>query len=333
VQKNRSGETGEMKFGAVAIGRNEGERLVKCLESLSSATAVVYVDSGSTDGSPKMARDRGVEVIELDMGIPFTAARARNAGFRHLRKIASDLAYIQFVDADCELTEGWFEHAIRFLNSHANVAAVSGELFEQYPNQSVYNWLCERERDGPVGEVRVCGGIVMMRASALGMVGGFRDELIAGEEPDLCVRLRAAGWRIWRLDDEMGMHDAAMTRFGQWLRRTMRNGYAFAQGAHMHGALPERHWVWESRRAWLWGVWLPLALLVISLNFGPWSWAVWLIYPLQVTRQIIRSPGPLWDRAVLAIFQMLSRFAESWGQIRFTWDRVRVRQAGIIEYK
>ena len=93
----------------------------------------------------------------------------------------------------------------------------------------------------------------MMRTAALEAVGGFRDDLIAGEEPELCVRLRAKGWRIWRLDTEMALHDAAMTRFQQWWRRTMRTGYAFAQGAYLHGARPERHWIWESRRAWLWG--------------------------------------------------------------------------------
>jgi GT2 family glycosyltransferase len=322
-----------VKFGAVAIGRNEGARLRRCLESLSAAATVVYVDSGSTDGSVQLARDHRVEVIELDRGVPFTAARARNAGFRHLRKIAPDLVYIQFVDGDCELIEGWFKHATCFLNSQANVAAVSGRLFERYPNQSVYNWLCDREWDGPVGEVRLCGGIAMMRATALDMVGGFRDQLIAGEEPDLCVRLRAAGWRVWRLDNEMGLHDAAMTRFDQWWRRTIRNGYAFAQGAHMHGASPERHWVWESRRAWLWGVWLPLAFLMTGLEFGPWGWAIWLIYPLQITRQIIRNPGPLRHRTVLALFQMLARFPESLGQMRFIWDRLRARQANIIEYK
>ena len=101
-------------------------------------------------------------------------------------------------------------------------------------------------------EARAFGGDVMIRAAALENVGGYRDDLIAGEEPELCIRLRAAGWRIWRLPYEMTSHDAAMTRFSQWWRRAMRAGYAFAQGAHLHGASPERHWVWESRRAWLW---------------------------------------------------------------------------------
>src|SRR5262249_12857572 len=156
----------------------------------------------------------------------------------------------------------------------------------------------------------------MMRASALAAVGGFRDDLIAGEEPELCLRLRAAGYRIWRLDLEMTLHDAAMIRFGQWWRRASRCGYGLAQCAHLHRATTERLWVWETRRAWLWGVWLPLVCLVIGPTFGPWGWAVWLIFPLQFLRQTVRSPGPPKQRALLALFQLLARFPESCGQIK-----------------
>ena len=58
--------------------------------------------------------------------------------------------------------------------------------------------------------MRAFGGIVMLRAKAVEEVGGYREDLIAGEEPELSVRLRRTGWRIWRLDAEMTMHDAGM---------------------------------------------------------------------------------------------------------------------------
>ena len=247
-------ECGNTVFGVIVIGRNEGERLKQCIESAFPKALVVYIDSGSTDGSALWARDQGIDVIILDMGLPFTAARARNAGFQRLREIAPDVSYVQFVDGDCELIDGWVEQAARFLDNHSDVGAVSGRLHERYPDRSIYNWLCDREWDGPTGDVRACGGIVMMRAGALTAVSGFREDLIAGEEPELCVRLRAAGWRIWRLDADMALHDADMTRFSQWWTRAVRSGYASAQGAYLHGAGPERHQVWESRRAWLWGV-------------------------------------------------------------------------------
>jgi len=319
-------------YGAVAIGRNEGERLKRCLASLSGAT-VVYVDSGSNDGSPQWARAQGVDVVALDTGIPFTAARARNAGFNRLRAIAPDLAFVQFVDGDCELVDGFGDHALALLASRPDVAAVCGRRRERYPERSVYNWLCEREWDGPAGEVRAIGGDAMIRVAALAAAGGYREDLIAGEEPELCVRLRAAGWRIWRLPDDMTLHDAAMTRFGQWWRRSLRAGYAFAQGAYLHGAPPERHWVWESRRAWIWGVVLPLVALALGLAFPPWGFAVLLIYPAQILRQTLRNPGSLRERAQLALFQVLARFPEGLGQVAFARDRWLVRQTRLIEYK
>lgn len=322
-----------MKFGAVAIGRNEGGRLRRCLKSLKAAAAVVYVDSGSTDGSVQWARNQGADVIDLDTGLPFTAARARNAGFRRLREMDPNLCYVQFVDGDCELIDGWPEHAISFLDTHPDVGVVCGRLRERYPERSIYNWLCAREWDRPAGEVRACGGNAMLRVDALETVGGFRDDLIAGEEPELCVRLRTAGWRVWRLELEMALHDANMTLLSQWWWRAVRAGYAFAQGAYLHGASSERHYVWESRRAWLWGIWLPLACLAVGLTFEPWGWAAWLIYPLQVLRQTVRNPGPAGDRALLALFQVLARFPEGLGQIRFTRDRLLGRQAQLIEYK
>ena len=321
-------------IGAVAIGRNEGERLKRCLASLSVGNAaVVYVDSGSDDGSPEWARAQAAEVVELDLGVPFTAARARNAGFRRLREVAPALAFVQFVDGDCEISEGWQQAALAFMDKHPDVAAVAGRLRERAPGKSIYNWLCDHEWDGPAGEVRACGGIVVVRAIALDDVRGFRDDLIAGEEPELCVRLRAKGWRIWRLDAEMALHDADMTRFSQWWRRATRAGYAFAQGAHLHGAPPERHWVWESRRARLWGVWLPLACLACSVLLWPWGAAAWLIYPAQVLRQTVRNAGSLAERATLALFQVLARFPEGLGQIKFLRDRLLGRTARLIEYK
>lgn len=296
-------------------------------------TTVVYVDSGSTDGSAQWARNRGIDVIELDTVTPVTAARARNAGLKRLKEIAPDLCYVQFVDGDCELEKNWLIRADSFLSSHADIGVVCGRRRERYPEKSIYNWLCDKDWERPTGEVHACGGDAMMRISAFESIGGYRDDLIAGEDPELCVRFRAAHWRVFRIEDPMTIHDAAMTLFSQWWRRAHRSGYAFAQGAYLHGALPERYRIWESRRAWLWGIWLPLGCLGVGLIFSPWGWAAWLIYVLQFLRQTFRNRGPMSDRALLALFQVLARFAEALGQIRFMRDRLLGRQVRLIEYK
>jgi GT2 family glycosyltransferase len=320
-----------LSIGVVVIGRNEGERLRRCLQSL-GRIAVVYVDSASTDGSVQAARAMGAEIVELDMRVPFTAARARNAGYERLRELAADTRYVQFVDGDCELVEGWLSKARTFLDEHPGVAAVCGRLREKYPERSVYNTLCDIEWDRPAGEAKACGGNAMMRADAFESSRGFRADLIAGEEPELCVRLRTAGWRIWRLGEEMALHDAAMTRFGQWWQRSKRNGHAFAEGAWLHGAPPERHYVREARRALLWGVLLPLSI-VTAAAVNPLGLGLLAVYPLQVVRLATRgglSGRKAWLRAV---FLVLGRFPEGLGHLGFTLDRILQKRSAQIDYQ
>lgn len=322
------------KAGIVAIGRNEGVRLKRCLESVAgTAGCVVYVDSGSTDGSVEMARAMGVDVIALDLRVPFTAARARNEGFRRLREVAPDMAYVQFVDGDCEIIPDWIEAAVAFLDARPDVAVVCGRLRERYPERSIYNMLCDIEWDTPVGEAWGCGGIALVRTDAFEKASGYRADLIAGEEPELCVRLRAAGWRIWRLDQEMALHDAAITRFSQWWKRSQRAGYAFAEGAALHGAPPERHWVRESRSAWFWGLAIPLVTLGASFWIGAWALVLLLVYPLQVLRLFFGGNRSPHDNFWRALFLVLGKFPEMLGQATFIANRFFGNRSRLIEYK
>ncbi|HWH80910.1 MAG TPA: glycosyltransferase [Burkholderiaceae bacterium] len=322
------------RLGAVVIGRNEGERLRRCLESVrTSVPLVVYVDSGSSDGSAELAASLGAVVHALDMRRPFTAARARNEGVQRLAALAPTLEYIQFVDGDCEVAASWIGAAQAFLDAHADVAAVCGRRRERHPERSIYNRLCDIEWDTPIGAAKACGGDVLMRAEALRQATGYRDELIAGEEPELCVRLRAKGWRIWRLDAEMTLHDAAMTRFGQWWRRCQRAGFAYAEGVRLHGAPPERHWVRESRRAWLWGAILPIAIALLAALAGPIAWVLLAIYPAQVARLALRSPRDAAARWARAFFLVAGKFPEAQGQLKAWLSHVRQRRAALIEYK
>ncbi|GLH33120.1 hypothetical protein BR1R5_25070 [Pseudomonas sp. BR1R-5] len=318
----------------VVIGRNEGLRLERCLASLTGrADKVVYVDSGSTDGSVQRASALGVEVLTLDMTIPFTAARARNEGFACLQKALPAVRHVQFVDGDCEVHAGWLVTAQAFLDTHPQVAVVCGRRRERFPQHSVYNWLCDLEWDTPLGETKACGGDALMRVDAFVAVAGYRSALIAGEEPELCVRLRAAGWKVWRLAAEMTLHDAAMTRFGQWWRRSVRAGYAYAEGASLHGAPPERHWLRESRRAWVWGLGIPLLVALASIWMGLWALVLLLAYPLQMLRLARRGGRSARENAVQAVFLVLGKFPEMLGQMRFVLNRFMAGNPALIEYK
>jgi GT2 family glycosyltransferase len=321
--------------GVVVIGRNEGERLRRCLRSVVEvACQVVYVDSASTDGSRDVARALGVAVVELDPRVPFTPGRARNEGFWRLRELAPAARYAQFVDGDCELTPGWLAKAAAFLDEHADVAAVGGRRRERDPQRSVYNMLCAAEWDThPRGETTSCGGDAMTRADAFARIGGYRDVLMSGEEPELCIRLRAEGWRIWLLPEDMTLHDAAMTRFGQWWRRAMRAGYGCLQGALLHGGPPEYHCLRALASAWWWGLALPTAILLLAGVWDPWFLALLAIYPAQVVRLARRSArrsGESWSEA---LFLVLSRFPHLVGQAACVMHLCLGRRGRLIEYK
>jgi GT2 family glycosyltransferase len=320
--------TGAADIGAVVIGRNEGARLLACLEALQGQVErIVYVDSGSTDGSQAAALARGAEVVALDTDRPFTAARARNAGFARLTETGAPPEFVQFLDGDCALQPGWIDTARAFLDGHPQVAVACGRRRERFPEASVWNRLIDAEWDTPVGETLACGGDALMRTRALAEVGGYNPGLIAGEEPELCVRLRQRGWKIWRLDAEMTLHDAALVRLGQWWQRTRRGGYAYAEAVAMHGAPPERHGVAALRRILFWGIVLP-AITLLGAVITPWAILLLLIWPAQVIR--LRLRGVPWHQA---LFLTLAKLPEAQGTLTYGWRRLTGTRNRLIEYK
>ena len=143
---NGRGPAGAPRVGAVAIGRNEGPRLRRCLESLRDLSCpVVYVDSGSTDDSVTLALSLGCDVAILDSSRPFTAAAARNAGLRRLQEVAPECEFVQFVDGDCEVVPGWVPAAAAFLEENSQYAVACGRRRERHPDRSLYNRLCDLE--------------------------------------------------------------------------------------------------------------------------------------------------------------------------------------------
>ncbi len=319
-------------IGIVVIGRNEGERLVRCLASLPrDGVHTVYVDSGSSDGSTDVATNSGAQVVPLDLSIPFTAARARNAGIAALAATAPHIDFVQFVDGDCELDSRWMSIAQDFLENHPAVAVVCGRRRERFPEASVYNALCDREWDTPIGEAGACGGDALMRWTALSKVGGYNNALVAGEEPELCARLRAQGWKIWRIDAEMTRHDAAMTRFGQWWTRARRGGFAYAQVASVRGADIPDVFAASRRRAFMWGFGFP-AIAIGSLFVTPMLTIFICAIPIaQIARVALRDGRP--GRWTAAGFSMLAKLPEAIGIAQFRIGTLRKREHVAILYK
>jgi GT2 family glycosyltransferase len=334
----RQGAQSLRDVGVVIIGRNEGERLVRCLASIPDGVRrSVYVDSGSTDDSVHAAHARGVEVLNLDLSVPFTAARARNAGWQQLLRLEPDLKAILFVDGDCEIVDGFPTAAAESMAAAPDVVAVCGVRRERWPERTPYNALCDVEwRYGPIGEARSFGGDVLLRADALVAAGGYDESVIAAEDDELGARLRKKGGRIFRLNVTSTIHDAAMSRIGQWWQRAKRCGHAYAQVFDKHGAPPERYFATEIRRVVVWGMVVPTTAVGLAVPTLGLSLGLFGIYPvkaLRTFRDTRRRGFTVRESALWGASCAAATLPEAVGVLTYHFRGLMGRRPTIIEYK
>jgi GT2 family glycosyltransferase len=321
------------EVGFVVIGRNEGPRLERCLRSvLAVSNRVVYADSASTDRSVATAEALDIAVVTLPADGRLSAARGRNAGYKELRARFPQCDLVQFLDGDCILQAEWIPQSLEFLRAHPDVAVVCGRRFEAQPETSIYNALCDLEWNTPVGEASACGGDALIRCTAFDEVGGYRSEVQAGEEPEMTARMRAAGWRIWRIDVPMTEHDANMHRFRQWWRRAMRGGFAYAQVWQKTARLPRRLYGAQLRSAFAWVLGAPLliGLAALALHRPALLVALPLLYAIQAARiALSRDPASV-SSWIYGGMILLAKIPEAMGAFRFFLGRGRT---SLIEYK
>jgi GT2 family glycosyltransferase len=334
---------GHARLGVVVIGRNEGARLARCLASIRAIPNRVYVDSGSSDDSVALAEGEGVCVIELSEPPQFTAARARNAGIAHVLSADPETEFVQVVDGDCEVQAGWLAPALATLRSEPQLAAVFGRRRERHPELSIYNRLCDDEWDVPIGDAPAFGGDVLLRATALRQVNFYNPKMIAGEDPELAMRLRKDGWHLRRIDAEMTVHDAAMTRFGQWWSRTRRSGHAYGELANLHPDARDPNWQRSVHSILFWGCLLPTMLLAATISALTANSVVWLAatvlgltWPMNMLRlarrERLRGLSP---RVALAsgVLLTVGKVPQFLGLLQYHRHRLLDRTSQLIEYK
>lgn len=329
---------GSSRVGFIAIGRNEGERLrlaLSAIQRLYPEHPAVYVDSGSTDGSVGFARSIGMTVVELDLSRPFTAARARNAGAERLVREFPETAFIQFLDGDCELLPGWLEAGLAALTTD-DVAIASGRRAERYPEASIYNTLMDKEWDTPVGEIMGVPGDMLVKARVFRELCGFDDSLIAGEDFDLCLRAAALGYKTLRVDAPMSLHDADISHFSQWYRRTKRGGHAWINLYQLHGAAAGGYFKHKIARVLAWAVAFPAMLLASLLMYPAAAVALVLLQLLMVGRSLLRQlvlGDSLRVAAALSALVYVGKYAELAGMLEYARMSRSRQPHTLIEYK
>ncbi|MBY6190740.1 glycosyltransferase [Microbulbifer agarilyticus] len=361
THNNDAHKLGEPTLGFVVIGRNEGDRLRRCIDSILeqrqsispgieahknddtlnqdsnlNLPPVVYVDSGSTDGSVEYANSVGSDVIQLDMTTRFTAARARNTGLAYLLEKYQNIEYIQFIDGDCAIQPGWLVKAISFLSVNPHVAITCGRRREVYPQRTIYNALCDMEWDTPIGDTKSCGGDFLARKEAIIAVGGFNPEMIAGEEPEMCFRLRKKNWKIWRIAEEMTSHDAAMTSFRQFWLRNKRAGFAYAARSALHATKQNPYCVREVASICFWACVFPILIISIYPFSAPIALFLILVYPAMAFRIFIRKlqrRNSFRRSLVYGVLTQIGKIPQFFGVTKFAMGQFSGRKTAIIEYK
>jgi glycosyltransferase involved in cell wall biosynthesis len=326
-------------FSIVVIGRNEGQGLARCLESIQQVRGVtirevIYVDSDSTDGSPELASRYGATVIKVHPERP-TAAIGRNAGWR---RAASEL--ILFLDGDTVLHPDFPLAACYALSLDASIAVVSGHRREIHPEQSVYNRVSDLDWVSPTGFSEFCGGDALMRHKALLETGGFDEGLIAGEEPELCRRMRARGYRILHIDHPMTGHDLQILHWSQYWKRATRTGHAYAEVSERFRDSDDPLWTSERNGNLIrGGFWIVSFAAAIAAGFwyGPVSITLWLALLLLLS---LRSAWKArWKTRntftllVYGIHSQLQQFPICVGQLKYELDKIRRKRSRLIEYK
>jgi GT2 family glycosyltransferase len=329
--------------GLVVIGRNEGERLVRCLTSVRASPHRVYVDSGSTDGSIENATREGVSVVKLEVPPNFTAARARNSGLTKLLADCPGLEFMQTVDGDCEIDKDWIRSGLAALQAEPTLAAVFGRLRERFPQRSVFNALCDEDWNVAIGETPIVGGNAMFRVSALRQANFFEPSMIAGEEPDLSIRMRKQGWHLRRIDAEMGFHDADITRFSQWWKRTRRTGHAYAELAYRHPDVRDPNWVRTVYSILFWGGLVPVILavaLILSWEESRYWWLIvglvsfpWLLHFLRISLRKRHAGSSVKLASASGALLMIGKIAQIIGFAEYHRNRFLGRASRLIEHK
>ncbi|MFO1417774.1 MAG: glycosyltransferase [Methylotetracoccus sp.] len=331
---------GPVKLSVVVIGRNEGDRLIHCLESVTQGTAsignteLIYVDSSSHDGSPARAAERGARVLTVHPERP-SAAVGRNAGWR----IASG-DYVLFLDGDTVLDAGFVAAALPQFED-PSIAVVWGHRRESRPDASIYNRVMDLDWIYPAGPSAFCGGDALMRRHVLEELGGFSDGLIAGEEPELCQRIRERGYVIQHIDQPMTRHDLAITRWASYWKRAVRAGYAYAEVSQRLKDSRFPLWRREAARNLIHaGVLLgALAAGIIAAWAGLGSVAVLGLVAFYAALALRTAYKVRWksaDRVTLLLYGLHSHLQQipiAVGQSLYWLDRVRGRQRFLIEYK
>ena len=223
-----------MKLAVVILNYNGASMLSRFLPSVvkcSSGAEIVVADNASTDDSVAVVANGfpTVRLIQLD----------RNYGFadgynRALEQV--DAEYMLLLNSDVEVSEGWLEPLLSFMENnpgvvacqpkilaynnkkHFEYAGASGGFIDRYGYPYCRGRLFDiiEEDKGQYDDISqifwATGAAMMVRSDAFRKAGGFDGRFFAHmEEVDLCWRMLSRGGAIYVVPQSTVYHVGGAT--------------------------------------------------------------------------------------------------------------------------
>lgn len=247
------------EIGIVIVGRT-GSFVETALSAPESAPVVAVTIAG--DDAAIAAREAGIDYVELEADA-VNGGRARNAGYRRLKKVAPHLKLVMFVEAGALIDPDWLSFAARFMARRPEVAALEGRTVDSTVRRTTFQRIAAVAEEE--GERQTTGRNALFRTDAFEAAGGFRGDIIADETADLCIRLRRRGAHVWSSAESMLLTESTPLNAVSWKKKAVADGFAYAAGAALHGGPPERYMTKEQGRAVVWGGLVPVAIVLTAI--------------------------------------------------------------------
>ncbi len=222
---------------------NEERRIVAAVESALAAVQtvggeVVLADSCSSDATVALASNYPIRIVQLAHTRERCCGVGPQLGYQH-----SSGEFVYILDGDMKMLPGFLPAALAFMQAHPEVAGVGGRVVEM--NCSSLEYLARVER----GQSHMQAGVIdrldmggLYRRSAIEQTGYFSDRnLHSYEEFDLAVRLRAKGWKLWRIALDSVQHHGHDAPPYELLLRRWRSGYICGLGEVVRAAVGQPH--------------------------------------------------------------------------------------------
>ncbi len=195
---------------------------------------LIFVDDGSQDNSLGIINDF---VLKIDIKTRIFKTKWRGVGPARNIIVRSALGnYIIWVDADEVLTDSYIRKQVDFIEQNQRIGLTAG-VFKTVPGNLILNlelipWIVSHKRFKEprtflwkTTKIPGTGGSTF-RVEALRQVGGFDEELSgAGEDQDVALRIKDAGWSISLNDAQFYELHGGMSTFKQLWKKYLWYGY------------------------------------------------------------------------------------------------------------